>query len=96
MLWLTANLAFQFLFLILLLFKIAAKLYLPKVNRSSGAVIDMWIKVLLIILLCSSIVLVVGTHNINHYTEACESQAILIVFVRQKSWMQIPTITLNS
>lgn len=24
----------------------AAKLYLPKVNRSSGAVIDMWIKVL--------------------------------------------------
>lgn len=28
------------------LFTIAAKLYLPKVNRSSGAVIDMWIKVL--------------------------------------------------
>jgi ATP-dependent Clp protease protease subunit len=25
---------------------VAAKLYLPKVNRSSGAVIDMWIKVL--------------------------------------------------
>lgn len=25
---------------------IAAKLYLPKVNRSSGSVIDMWIKVL--------------------------------------------------
>lgn len=28
------------------LFATAAKLYLPKVNRSSGAVIDMWIKVL--------------------------------------------------
>jgi hypothetical protein len=27
-------------------FFITAKLYLPKVNRSSGAVIDMWIKVL--------------------------------------------------
>ena len=28
------------------MFSIAAKLYLPKVNKSSGAVIDMWIKVL--------------------------------------------------
>lgn len=28
-----------------IIFTIAAKLYLPKVNRSSGAVIDMWIKV---------------------------------------------------
>ena len=34
------------LFLKLLLYWIAAKLYLPKVSRSSGAAIDMWIKVL--------------------------------------------------
>jgi len=31
----------------------AAKLYLPKVNRSSGAAIDMWIKVVLTFLYLS-------------------------------------------
>ena len=49
------------------LFKLAAKLYLPKVNRSSGAVIDMWIKVPPSppIVLFITLVLLITNCNIN-------------------------------
>lgn len=40
---------------------ISAKLYMPKVNKSSGAAIDMWIKVLpLFLSLCVSVSVCVG------------------------------------